>query len=146
VLTIDPPLGTRAIFVVLVWSDMNKHFEDARYYLGRAAEHAAEGLREELSPVETRVRELIGAEQEPDPSRVETIRSELRELESRAQGKSKEAIASARDQLAKYRGSGDEPVEVEVEAEGDGEAGGDGSATDQGDSEAAEADDRTRTD
>jgi hypothetical protein len=95
---------------------MNKHFEDARYYLGRAAEHAAEGLREELGPAEDRVRELIGAEREPDPGRVEKIQSELRDLEQRAQGKSKDAIASARKQLAKYRG-GDGGSEESVDTE-----------------------------
>jgi len=31
---------------------MSKHFEDARYYLGRAAEHAKAGVKEELEPVE----------------------------------------------------------------------------------------------
>jgi hypothetical protein len=100
---------------------MNKHFEDARYYLGRAVEHAAEGLREELGPVEERVRELVGAEREPEPTRVERIQSELRELETRATGKSKEAIHSARQQLAQYRGSEVEAVEVEEESEAEAE-------------------------
>ncbi|PSQ39186.1 hypothetical protein BRD13_03950 [Halobacteriales archaeon SW_5_70_135] len=52
---------------------MNKHFEDARYYLKRAGEHAKLGLREELEPVE-------GAE-----------------------GETKAAIADARERIAAYR-------------------------------------------
>jgi archaellum component FlaC len=87
---------------------MNKHFQDARYYLGRAADHAAEGLKEELEPLEERVREFVGRQKAPEPSRVEKIQSDLSALERRAEGQSKQAIADAREQLRKYReGRGD---------------------------------------
>ncbi len=91
---------------------MNKHFEDAGYYLKRAGEHAKLGLKEELEPVEQRVREVVGEEEEPEPSRVEAIREDLASLEERAEGQTKEAIADARERIANYRGS-----EAETEAE-----------------------------
>jgi hypothetical protein len=93
---------------------MNKHFRDARYYLGRAVDHTVEGLREEFGPVVAQARERLGIEREvePEPTRVERIQSELREIESRASGKSREAVANARQQLRKYRSSG---TEIEVD-------------------------------
>jgi phage terminase small subunit len=108
---------------------MNKHFEDARYYLGRAAEHAAEGLREELSPVEERFRTLTGNESAPEPSRLERIQGELKTLEERASGESRKAISNARERIQQYReseaaetedgaGAG---AESESESEGEGE-------------------------
>ena len=87
---------------------MNKHFEDARYYLGRASEHAKEGILEELEPVEERFRELTGREEEPEPSRLEKIQTELKELEERTEGETKKAIADARDRIQKYRGGSSE--------------------------------------
>jgi hypothetical protein len=88
---------------------MNKHFEDARYYLGRATEHAKEGLKEELTPVEERFRELTGREEEeePEPKRLDKIQSDLQELEGRAEGEAKKAIRSARDRIGKYRSEGE---------------------------------------
>ena len=82
---------------------MNKHFEDTRYYLKRATETAAAGLREELEPLEARFRELTGQEEEPEVSRIAAIREELETLEERAEGEAKEAIAQARAKLAAYR-------------------------------------------
>jgi len=93
---------------------MNKHFEDATYYLKRAGEHAKLGLKEELEPVEERVQELVGEEPDPEPSRVESVREELAELEERAEGQTKEAITDARERITAYRGG--EP-ETEAEAE-----------------------------
>lgn len=84
-------------------SDMNKHFEDTRYYLKRATETAAMGLRTELEVVEARFRDLTGRDEEPEPSRVAAIREELESLEQRAEGEAKEAIAQAREKLAAYR-------------------------------------------
>ncbi|MFC7186349.1 DUF7553 family protein [Halorubrum yunnanense] len=84
---------------------MSKHFEDARYYLGRAAEHAKAGVKEELKPVETRVRELVGAEaEEPEPSRLDRLQADLRGVEERAEGGAREAVASARARVTEYRG------------------------------------------
>jgi len=84
---------------------MAKHFEDARYYMGRAVEHAKAGVKEELEPLEDRVRELTGREKEeiPDPSRLENLQQELRELEQRVEGETKEAVQNARGRLLAYR-------------------------------------------
>ena len=83
---------------------MNKHFEDARYYLKRAGETAGKGLREELEPVEARVRDLTGAEEEPEPSRLEAVKTDLKALQERAEGEAETAIGQAREKLGAYRG------------------------------------------
>lgn len=92
---------------------MSKHFEDARYYLGRAVEHAKAGMKEELEAAEEKVRTLTGfeADEEPEPSRLEKLQAELKELEGRAEGEAKEAIASARERLQAYRGGESEESE-----------------------------------
>jgi hypothetical protein len=82
---------------------MNKHFEDARYYLKRAGETATKGVRTELEPLEERVRELTGQETEPDPGRLEAVREDLADLQERAEGEAKEAIDEARGQLRELR-------------------------------------------
>lgn len=83
---------------------MSKHFEDARYYLGRAADHAKAGIKEELEPLEDRVRGLIGEEDEgPEPSRLDKLQADLKELEGRAEGEAREAITSAREKIETYR-------------------------------------------
>ena len=85
---------------------MSKHFEDARYYLGRAAEHAKAGVKEELEPVEARVKGLVGAdeEEEPEASRLDTLQADLKRLEERAEGEARKAIASARERVREYHG------------------------------------------
>ena len=85
---------------------MSKHFEDARYYLGRAAEHAKAGVKEELEPLEDRIKALVGADEaeEPEPSRLDRIQADLRDLEERAEGEAREAVASARKRVSEYRG------------------------------------------
>ena len=85
---------------------MSKHFEDARYYLGRAAEHAKAGIKEELEPLQERVSKLVGdePEEEPEPSRLDKLQADLKELEERAEGEAREALASARKRVAEYRG------------------------------------------
>lgn len=90
---------------------MSKHFEDARYYLGRAVDHAKAGMKEELEGVEAKVRELTGreAEEEPEPSRLEALQAELKDLEERAEGEAKEAIESARAKIQAFRD--DDPEE-----------------------------------
>jgi len=82
---------------------MNTHFEETRYHLKRATETATEGLRVELEPIEARFRELTGREAEPEPGRLETIRSELEALQERAEGETREAIAEARERLEEFR-------------------------------------------
>jgi hypothetical protein len=82
---------------------MNKHFEDAMYYIGRAGEHAKEGVMEELGPLESRFKELTGEEEEPEPSRLDKLQNDLQELEARAEGEAKTAISDARERLRRYR-------------------------------------------
>ncbi len=84
---------------------MNKYFEDTRYYLKRAVETAGKGVKEELEPIEAKVRELTGREEEPEPGRFEAIRADLEELEKKAEGEAREAIADARERLNDYRQS-----------------------------------------
>jgi len=87
---------------------MAEHFEDARYYLGRAVEHAKAGVQEELEPVEQRVRELTGTEKAPDPSRLEALQADLKELEQRAEGEARKAVENAREQVKAFRESREE--------------------------------------
>jgi len=82
---------------------MNKHFEDARYYLKRAGETAGKGLKEELEPVEERFRELTGKEVDPEPTRLEAVKSDLKALQERAEGEAEQAIADAREKIGDYR-------------------------------------------
>lgn len=91
---------------------MNRHFRDAQYYLKRAAEHATQGVREEIAPIETKVRELTGHEAEPEPGRVEAIRQELSEIEARAEGEAKAAVQTAKDRLSGVRRSEPESAEA----------------------------------
>lgn len=85
---------------------MNKHFEDARYYLKRAGETAKAGVAEELDPVQERVRDLTNRDEdddEPEPGRLDTIRQELKELSEKAEGETREAIDKARAKIDDYR-------------------------------------------
>ncbi|MFC7075828.1 DUF7553 family protein [Haloarcula halophila] len=84
---------------------MNKHFEDARYYLKRAGETATKGVKEELEPVEERFRELTGKEEEPEPNRLEKVKADLQELQQRAEGDAEQAIKDAREKIGDYRKS-----------------------------------------
>jgi hypothetical protein len=85
---------------------MNKHFEDTRYYLKRAGKTAKKGVSEELEPIESRVKKLTGKEAQPEPSRLEEVRGDLKELQERAEGEAKEAIANAREKLETVRQNG----------------------------------------
>ena len=83
---------------------MNKHFEDAQYYLKRAGETAKKGVVEELEPIQGRIEDVRGGEdEEPEPSRLAEIRADLKELQGRAEGEAKEAIADAREKIDTYR-------------------------------------------
>ena len=67
---------------------MNKHYTDARYYIGRAVTHIREGLSEDLRPVANRVRERLDIdepESETVDSRVKRFRTRLRNTEERVQ-------------------------------------------------------------
>ncbi|MBX0324505.1 hypothetical protein EGH21_15860 [Halomicroarcula sp. F13] len=82
---------------------MNKHFEDARYYLKRAGETASKGVKEELEPVEQRFRELTGKESEPEPGRLDKVKTDLKDLQQNAEGEAEQAIADARSKIESYR-------------------------------------------
>ena len=84
---------------------MNKHFEDARYYLKRAGETAKKGVEEELQPVRERFQELTGEDDEPELSRLEQVRGDLKDVQAGAEGEAKEAIGQARDRISAYRES-----------------------------------------
>jgi molecular chaperone GrpE (heat shock protein) len=83
---------------------MNKHFEDTRYYLKRAGETAKRGISEELEPLQERVAELTGGEEEPEPSRLEEVKADLKELQGRAEGEAEKAIGKARERLGRSDG------------------------------------------
>ncbi|SDF53734.1 DUF7553 family protein [Halorientalis regularis] len=83
---------------------MNKHFEDAQYYLKRAGETAKKGIVEELEPIQDRIDTVMGGDEtEPEPNRLKEIRADLKELQGRAEGEAKEAIADAREKIETYR-------------------------------------------
>ncbi|WP_299269233.1 DUF7553 family protein [Halorientalis sp.] len=84
---------------------MNKHFEDAQYYLKRAGETAKKGVVEELEPVQERIDNITGGEEtaEPEGSRLEEVRADLKEIQGRAEGEAKEAIEDARKKIETYR-------------------------------------------
>jgi len=82
---------------------MNKHFEDTKYYLKRAADTAKKGVGEEIEPLQERIQELTGDEEEPEPSRVDKLREDLTELHGRAEGEAKEAIGKARERVDRFR-------------------------------------------
>ncbi|WP_135304478.1 DUF7553 family protein [Haloarcula amylovorans] len=85
---------------------MNRHFEDTRYYLKRASQTARKGLRTELEPIEMRVRELMGTEKEPEPGRVERVKSDLTDLQMKAGEKSERTIGNVREKVGVYRQKG----------------------------------------
>lgn len=82
---------------------MNKHFEDTKYYLKRAGKTAKQGIAEEIEPIQERVQDIIGEDEEPEPGRVEKLREDLSELQERAEGEAKEAIGEAREKLDNVR-------------------------------------------
>ena len=84
---------------------MNKHFQDAKYYLKRAGETAKAGVSEELEPIRERVDELVDREEEePEPGRFDEVRQDLKELQAKAEGETREAIADARQRIDSSRG------------------------------------------
>jgi hypothetical protein len=78
---------------------MNKHFEDAWYYLRRAGTHVRAGVREELTPVERRLRAWTGRDAEPEPSPSERVRANVREVERKAQRRARGAVSDARERI-----------------------------------------------
>lgn len=70
---------------------MNKHFKDARYYVGRAGSAAKKGVKTEAAKAKTRINKARGIETEPQPSRVEKVKARLKNAEQRAESKVKSA-------------------------------------------------------
>jgi len=86
---------------------MNKHFEDARYYMNRAVDTAKEGVKEEMEPVREKFQQTVGTEEEPEPepSGLEKIQDQLEDIEGRAEGEARRAITSAKGRIKSYRDS-----------------------------------------
>ncbi len=82
---------------------MSKHFEDSAYYLKRAARHAKLGVAEHARSIEGRVRRRLGREREPEPGRVESIVTEVRSAERRAERGARESLDGARQRLGGLR-------------------------------------------
>lgn len=82
---------------------MTEKFEDVRHHVERAVENARAGLKEEFEDAERRARELVGKEKEPEPSRVEKLQQDLKDLEQKAEGDARDALQKARDRLGKSR-------------------------------------------
>jgi hypothetical protein len=82
---------------------MNRHFEDTRYYLKRAGTTAKQGIAAELAPVRERVESLRSEDEDIEQSRIESIREDLADIQTRASGEAKAAIAEARDRLGSVR-------------------------------------------
>ena len=74
---------------------MNKHFSDARYYLGRAASHLKIGLSEELAPIATRVRAKLGIEAD-EPAEPETRAGRVRVAAARSVEQATRRVRKAR--------------------------------------------------
>ncbi|MFB6096170.1 MAG: hypothetical protein ABEJ74_02125 [Haloferacaceae archaeon] len=75
---------------------MNIHFHIAGHHVRAAIRHAYLGVRDEATPLETRVREALGQEPEPEPTRRERLESEARSVEERARGQVKGAVGRVR--------------------------------------------------
>ena len=83
---------------------MNNHFRDSRYYLKRAAEHAKLGVIETAQPVVGRVRSKLGSEPpEADPTRLETVREGVSDLETRASHHAHSVVDVTRKRVRAFR-------------------------------------------
>ena len=77
---------------------MNKHFEDAWYYVGRAADHLWIGLHEELQPVFDAIDERFGDEDETaaELTGFDRVRTELETVR-------RDPVGTARERFEEYR-------------------------------------------
>ena len=80
---------------------MNKHFEDAWYYLRRAAHHLRIGLNEELEPVFDAIDERFGDgdETEEAPTGLDRVRTELGTVRRDPVGTARERFDAYRERL-----------------------------------------------
>lgn len=91
-------LSTPGILLV-----MNRHFKDSWYYLKRAGETGRKGVTETLSPVKRTVREYLGREREPKPSRSDRFEMKLESLQRSSERTIRTAIGRARKRVEEYR-------------------------------------------
>lgn len=78
---------------------MNRHFQDAWYYARRAGKHLSRGVREELEPVEDRVRSATGREKEQEISRTQQWRAKLKAREYEVERRARRAMRQVRDRV-----------------------------------------------
>ena len=83
---------------------MSKHFEDTKYYLKRAAKTAKAGVAEQIEPIQERVNDLIDrGDEEPEPGRLDELREDIKELQEKAEGETREALEKARAKIDELR-------------------------------------------
>lgn len=82
---------------------MNRNFEDAWYYVKRAGETAARGVREELEPVERRLTRLTGGEEAEPAGWFEELQADVERARARVEREVKETMREARGKFRKYR-------------------------------------------
>lgn len=84
---------------------MNRNFKDTWYYLKRAGESGRRGVVETLSPVERTVRDVLGRDQEPRPTRSERLKAEFDDLKHSTEQDARRALRRSRDRIEEYRDS-----------------------------------------
>ncbi|NLV10219.1 hypothetical protein GOC74_09780 [Halomicrobium mukohataei] len=82
---------------------MNRHFEDTRYYLTRAATTAKRGFAAELEPAVTRVRELTGREPDPRAGRLDEVSLDPRAVRTAVVEGATDVIGTVCDRITARR-------------------------------------------
>ncbi|SIR15756.1 hypothetical protein SAMN05421858_1637 [Haladaptatus litoreus] len=84
---------------------MNKHFKDAWYYFRRSGSHLRRGVQAELDTGERKFRTWTGREQEsePEPTRREKVRKNLRNAEQTAKQRSQKVKRRSREAKRRSR-------------------------------------------
>lgn len=91
----------------VLYSTTNRHFQDTRYYLERAATSAKTGANETIDPLRRRLEALLGSEAEPEPTRAEALRGEMRDVAGRARRTARETLERARRRFGRDRSESD---------------------------------------
>lgn len=77
---------------------MNKHFEDAWYYLRRAGGHLRIGLEEELEPFLAAYHERFGEpDEDTEPTGLDRVKTEFEAVRH-------DPVGTARERYEEYRG------------------------------------------
>lgn len=82
---------------------MNRHFTDAKYHISRTAENVKLGIKHTAENVESAFRRAVGREKEPEPSRIDLLKEEVRDLEQRAEGEAKDAYQTVQSKIESIR-------------------------------------------